>query len=250
MSAFIDASSRRKSPRLAEGTRAPYDLDMPRGRRVSVLGVLAFLGLPGCAPSTRGVTNASPGVVGGEVVAYAPRVCVEVYVDNVRRARAGERGMPRTRALEATLAQALGVTPRGIAEDPRDHACEHVLAEHAASAPVRTVAAGVAPARARGIHRTLVVEITTRLVCEPSYLRSPDVERCVEESVVVTGAAFDARGEAASVARLEVGSTASSDEEQARQVSATLLGAVGHGSIGSRGVAGACRMVGATLDCT
>lgn len=216
------------------------------GAPVFLLGVLGLLcGLSGCAPTGGRPATPARSVVGGEVVAHAPRVCLEVYVDNVRRARAGERGLPRTRALEASLAQRLGVTARSISEDPRDHACEIVLAEHAASPPVRTSPAAVATARARGIARTLVVEITTRLVCEPSYLRAPDVDLCVEESVVVAGAAFDERGEAASVATFEL-----SDLEQAPGVSATLLGVLGHGSLGSHGVAGSCQLVGEMLDCT
>ncbi len=211
--------------------------------------------LVACGHERRQV-NAASGVPareieGGKLLVLAPRVCVEVQVDHVHRLRAGETGLGRTRAtssaLRRALAQGEGDATTANTSDPGCGDASEVADPRARIAEAAGSPAIVAELRRSGGTRALVTEVSTRLVCQPSWRRTRDTERwCHEDVVSVAVMLLDDEGRVRHVAGTTV-----DDEGAAASVVRDVLGATWTGAPGSVGIPGSCRIARNELvDCT
>lgn len=200
----------------------------------------------GCAPRTAPLvrvasTPASRLVAGGVTLVVPPRICLDIQIDDVRKNRAGVRGLVLTRAGASALTQALGA-PSVMRE------CEDAIDAEVPSASLGAVHATpdlLARIERAQATRTVVTEISTRLLCGRGRHASIEA-RCVEDEVTVSLLVLDQNGRAIHVAGVSL-----DYPDMARSAVTALLGTFASGAPGSAGVGGPCRWApGDILDCT
>jgi len=198
-------------------------------------------------------SRASQTVEGGVLLVLPTRVCLDVQVDNMRRLRGGRRGLVRTRAVETELRRALSTSSSAAARSSVGH-CDETLDPENPSVALDWVRASpnlMPMIRRERANRTVLTEISTRLVCNPS--EGDDVEdACFEDEVSVSVLVLDQDGKPIHVAGLSI-----PDEDRAASAVSNLLATFAHESPGSNGAGvlsgqgAACRLTaGDILDCT